>query len=200
MSLILDALKKLEHDKALRKLRQTDIRPAITGVKNNVPSPQWRLPILVASAVILAVLVTILSMGGFSPKVPKTITQANAPSPESLRVTAAPAAPAPVPSIQSPPAAAPLPHATPRPGTVQSPRLTAKIRETVSNMAAPADIKVTGIAWQDERTVRRAVVNGSLVGEGSVVSGARITEIRTDQVRFVKDGGSFVVPITSVNR
>jgi len=48
----------------------------------------------------------------------------------------------------------------------------------------PADIKVSGIAWQDERNARRAVVNGFLMREGSVVSGARITEILKDRVRF----------------
>lgn len=49
---------------------------------------------------------------------------------------------------------------------------------------APADIKVSGIAWQEERSARRVVVNGFLFREGGVVSGARITEILRDRVRF----------------
>lgn len=49
---------------------------------------------------------------------------------------------------------------------------------------APADIKVSGIAWQEERSARRVVVNGFLFREGGTVSGARITEILKDRVRF----------------
>jgi general secretion pathway protein B len=63
-------------------------------------------------------------------------------------------------------------------------------------VAAPADIKVSGIAWQDERRARRAVINGFLMQEGGVVSGARITEILPDRVRFSLDNGVFEVPLT----
>jgi general secretion pathway protein B len=65
---------------------------------------------------------------------------------------------------------------------------------------APTDLKVTGIAWQDERSARRAVVNGALIGEGAVASGARVVEIRQDQVRFSRDGQIVAAPITSSNR
>lgn len=63
--------------------------------------------------------------------------------------------------------------------------------------SAPADIKVSGIAWQDERRARRAVVNGFLVREGAVVSGAKITEILQDRVRFSLSGTSFEVTFIS---
>jgi len=61
---------------------------------------------------------------------------------------------------------------------------------------APADIKVSGIAWQDERRARWAVVNGFLFREGGVVSGARITEILKDRVRFSSAGKVFEVHLT----
>ena len=64
-------------------------------------------------------------------------------------------------------------------------------------MSAPADIKVSGIAWQDERRARRAVVNGFLLHEGSVISGAKITEIRQDRVRFSQGGRTFEVSLIS---
>lgn len=57
--------------------------------------------------------------------------------------------------------------------------------------AAPADIVITGIAWQDERSLRRAVVNGALVGEGAEVAGARVVEIREDRVRLTRGGQLF---------
>lgn len=60
-----------------------------------------------------------------------------------------------------------------------------------ASVAPPVDIKVSGIAWQDERPARRAVVNGMLMKEGSTVAGARITEILKDRVRFSLSGSVF---------
>jgi len=60
---------------------------------------------------------------------------------------------------------------------------------TVSN--APEGIKLTGIAWQDSRKMRRAVINDALVGEGAVVAGAKVLEIRPGLVRFEKNGVVF---------
>jgi len=62
---------------------------------------------------------------------------------------------------------------------------------------APADIKVSGIAWQDERRARRAVVNGFLLREGAIVSGAKITEILQDRVRFSLSGTTCEVTFIS---
>jgi general secretion pathway protein B len=56
---------------------------------------------------------------------------------------------------------------------------------------------VTGVAWQDERGSRRAVVNGLLLGEGAEVSGARIVEIRPDRVRFSRGGQDIAVPVST---
>lgn len=64
-------------------------------------------------------------------------------------------------------------------------------------IAAPANIKVTGIAWQDERSARRAVVNELLMKEGNIVSGAKIVEIKSDRVRFSLSGGTFDVLLLS---
>jgi general secretion pathway protein B len=64
-------------------------------------------------------------------------------------------------------------------------------------IAAPADIKLSGIAWQDERRTRRAVVNGFLMQEGGIVAGARITDIYQDRVRFSLSGKTFEIPLIS---
>ena len=64
-------------------------------------------------------------------------------------------------------------------------------------IAAPADIKLSGIAWQEDRRARRAVVNGFLMQEGGVVLGARITDIFQDRVRFSLSGSVFEIPLSS---
>ena len=66
-----------------------------------------------------------------------------------------------------------------------------------STIAAPANIKISGIAWQDERSARRAVVNDFLMKEGNVVSSAKIIEIKQDRVRFSLSGSMFEVPLLS---
>jgi len=65
------------------------------------------------------------------------------------------------------------------------------------SVAPPADIKLSGIAWQEDRRARRAVVNGFLTQEGAVISGARITEILQDRVRFSQAGGVFEISLAS---
>ncbi|HJV65811.1 MAG TPA: hypothetical protein VJ550_08760 [Geomonas sp.] len=60
-----------------------------------------------------------------------------------------------------------------------------------------ADIALSGIAWQDERNLRRAVLNGSLVGEGAMVSGARVVEIQETRVRMSRNGRLFDLALSS---
>jgi general secretion pathway protein B len=64
-------------------------------------------------------------------------------------------------------------------------------RPAATEAGVSADIRISGIAWQDERTARRAVVNGFLMKEGGVVAGARIVEILQDRVRFSQSGRDF---------
>jgi general secretion pathway protein B len=207
MSLILDALKKLEQEKATRRARQVEIRPALTGRKNAPSSAPWRLPALIAGAVILAVVVTMVVMERFSsqniPAVPAPVRQE---SPRPMEPSSAVTNPSPVTTVpvQSPltvPASPPAPPQILSPVTAppSSPQRPGTVVPEPTG-PAPADLKVTGIAWQDERPARRAVVNGALAGEGAVVSGARVVEIRQDQVRFSRDGQTFSVQITSSNR
>lgn len=134
-----------------------------------------------------------------------------------------PSAPVPMPTA-TPPAAAPPHHAVPLPAkapaaakTPPAPRhppvakpaasatRVAKKRSNapmkpakpaaVSLVAAPADIKVSGIAWQDHRSSSRAVVNGFLLREGDTVSGARVVEIFQNRVRFSSAAGTFEVSL-----
>ncbi|HIJ96224.1 MAG TPA: hypothetical protein HPP94_10920 [Desulfuromonadales bacterium] len=72
------------------------------------------------------------------------------------------------------------------------------VRQPEITVQAPADVKLSGIAWQDERAARRAVVNGFLLKEGAVVSGARIVDILSDRVRFSSPAGNFELRLNSV--
>ena len=68
-------------------------------------------------------------------------------------------------------------------------------KQVTQTVQAPADIKLSGIAWQDERAARRAVVNGFLLKEGAVVSGAKVIDIQSDKVRFSGPSGLFDIKL-----
>lgn len=84
------------------------------------------------------------------------------------------------------------------PGEGQARRLHQEAQQPVQSGAA--DITLSGIAWQDERNLRRAVLNGSLVGEGAVVSGARVLEIQETRVRLSRNGHLFDLALSSMPR
>ncbi len=65
----------------------------------------------------------------------------------------------------------------------------------VVQTSTPEGIKLTGIAWQENRKMRRAVVNDILAGEGTVIAGAQIVEIRPQAVRFEKNGTLYEVTL-----
>lgn len=69
--------------------------------------------------------------------------------------------------------------------------------EAVSASAGGQDITISGIAYQDERRLRRAVLNGALVGEGAEVAGARVVEIKETKVRLSRGGQVFEVHFSS---
>lgn len=90
-----------------------------------------------------------------------------------------------MPAPESAPAAAAQPEA-PQAATPASAPVVA---------GAPEGVKLTGIAWQENRKLRRAVINDVLVGEGVLVAGAKVVEIRPTAVRFEKNGSVFEVPL-----
>lgn len=105
-----------------------------------------------------------------------------AKAPEAAKAPAAP---------RNPRAVKPAQPATPTAG--EPPPAEPARPAAVSLVAAPADIKVSGIAWQDHRAASRVVVNGFLLREGDTVSGARVVEIFQNRVRFSSAAGTFEV-------
>jgi general secretion pathway protein B len=63
--------------------------------------------------------------------------------------------------------------------------------------SAGGNLTVSGIAWQDDRSSRRAVVNGTLLSEGKMVGGAKIKEIMPNGVRFSSNGRTFEITLSS---
>jgi general secretion pathway protein B len=245
MSYILDALKKLEHEKSRKSRGNGMINISGALFENERPRPSETAGWKIALAVTVAVLITFGTTWLFlqsgkgrrnpSPR-PATTAPQTPPAPP-----APPAPPVSVVIAPSPPVAAPvvpvqqtLPTAPPAPAQVTPVRPPARPAKPQNNAvqaatatgntdvepamqeprpranepkgqalpadqadAAPADIKLSGIAWQEERRARRAVVNGFLMQEGGVVSGARISNIYQDRVRFSLSGKTFEIPLTS---
>ena len=235
MSYILDALKKLEHEKS-RKSRK-DGMVNISGVlfENERPKPSgtagWKIALAVTVAVLLTFTMTWLFLQSGKGR-GSTSARLATPAPQIPPVKIEPAPPSPVPpavSVQQT-----LPSAPPAPAqvtAVRPPARSSKPQEVVvqaaaatedaaakltiqelrnrtkerkgqtlsadQTIAAPADIKLSGIAWQEERSARRAVVNGFLIQEGGVVSGAKITDIYQNRVRFSQSGKIFEIPLIS---
>lgn len=232
MSYILDALKKLEHDKSRKSRKDGVINISGALFEHESPKPAgptgWKIALVVTMAVLVtfgaAWLLLRPDKGRGTPVAPLAVPAV--PRPPALPVTVAPSPLPPVVSAQqTPPATSSAPaQVTPvRPSVSPSRQPEAAVPAVAANeeddegrasrrrtterkgpsssidqsVAAPGDITLSGIAWQEERRARRAVVNGFLVREGGVVSGARITDIFQDRVRFSLSGKTFEIPLIS---
>lgn len=217
MSLILDALRKMEQERKARSGATADIRPEVLGRPAPAPVAKKKPFVLVAAGV--AILVTGIGAGLFlkgsgSEKPPAQAKLADrsteqpatapAPPPEHQPAAALPpvAAPPAAPAAQQP-VATPAPQPATAPASAAAPlrpqprqHVTEPEQQTASHQAA-SDLSVSGIAWQDERSLRRAVVNGALVGEGAEIAGARVVEIGERRVRFSRGGQSISVSLSS---
>lgn len=228
MSYILDALKKIEHEK--NKKARPDGRISVAGdlfQERKRPATRagiWKILLLLAVASLMTFAGTWFLFQGSGKKSTADISPAAQPPPVPVHtpsLTAVTPEPVPAQPQPAPPLVAVPPSATSAPGgvvpkraetvavdvssarRVRSSQNEIKVQSTspqqpVQTMQAPADIKLSGIAWQDERAARRAVVNGFLLKEGSVVSGAKITAIQADRVRFLSSAGSFEIKLDAV--
>lgn len=230
MSYILDALKKIEHEK---NKKRSDGRFNISAdlfQERKRPTTRARIWKIVA----FMVLASLVAAGGwFMFKEEKTTGSAvirhsvPVPIPVPLQATAPPAqipVQVPTPQVVSPVTIAiPAPqrsieeddddessarrarHQNKQGKTLpvaQKQRVqalqTAQPAQPAQTVQAPADIKLSGIAWQDERSGRRAVINGFLLKEGAVVAGVKITDIKSDKVRFSSPAGVFEIKLDAV--
>ncbi|HIJ86155.1 MAG TPA: hypothetical protein HPP97_00565 [Desulfuromonadales bacterium] len=223
MSYILDALKKIEHEK--NKNRSDGRRSITNDLFHERKQSASALSLWKIAAVV--VVATMLAGGGTW----FVLQRKNAGSAAVVQSSAAPQAVPVVPPVVTPPAPLPVQTAVPAvvPTTVPLPvahvpqkaaagdedddapssrrvrRTAAPVKllpvvqkQPLQTIAAPADIKLSGIAWQDEHSGRRAVINGFLLKEGAVISGAKIIDIEADRVRFSSPGGQFEIRLDAV--
>jgi general secretion pathway protein B len=214
MSYILDALKKIEHEK---NKKRPDGRFNISGDlfrERKQPSSKagaWKTVTLIVLASLLTCGGTWFAINGRSAGIAKAVRPQAPPQP--VPVAPAAATPAPV-QLTSPALTLPAASSVVAPvlqknrakvGDEEAPVVSRQIIErakpqpvSVPTVAAPPDIKLSGIAWQDDRSGRRAVINGFLLKEGAVVSGAKISEIQADKVRFSSSAGTFDIKLDAV--
>ncbi|MHC1697020.1 MAG: general secretion pathway protein GspB [Geobacteraceae bacterium] len=220
MSFILDALKKLEQEKAAQRSGDINISDEIIRenrrmkrkVKHTVPVTA----VFIAFGVLLLLAVSgsflwhkhdakkqasvvAMTPGRISPEV---VEDADS---EEMALSGPAASPA-------RPVAAMAIEASPRPveteGRLQRERLTVERPENsdfkARSVESPLEdsgskesgITVSGIAWQDAPVARRAVINGELLQEGAQVGGATVQEILPTKVRFSSGGRRFSVSIS----
>ena len=223
MSYILDALKKIEHEH--NKKARPDGRVSISGdLFNEQKQPAarariWKVLLLIVVASLVTFAGTWFLLKGNDQKVAAVVPAPPQQPPATAATQLAPPLPAPPlsqsvaieqaalsPAIPAVPEKnmvdeddAPAPQRARMPGKrLKAESIILPPRQMSPTTTAPADIKLSGIAWQDDRRLRRAVINGFLRKEGAIVSGARITDIQADRVRFSSTSGLFEIKLDAV--
>jgi hypothetical protein len=227
MSYILDALKKIEREKIKKSASGGVMTLSGDLFHERPPKQNARSAGKIVILIVMVSLVTFaVSWFLLKGDRKQAVVVKSVPVPAVPSATPPPSAAAAPPSQPQPAAPLPIapPPATPQPNTttaVTSPLLSAatsvapvdnekparKKRKlspsaegtvrSLPTVPAPADIRLSGIAWQDERNSRRAVINDFLLHEGSVVAGAKVSEILADRVRFSTATGVFEVRLNA---
>jgi len=193
MSLILDALRKIELERKAKRHKSQEVRAEVLNYRGTAPVAEKSrtVPIMAALLLVSAAAAVFFSFTKSDP--PKIDAP---PQREPLRQEATPILP-PQP-LQPPPAEPPAQKNSRREvHSVAEPVKPSTDAFTLKQNNGEAGLTVSGIAWQDERSMRRAVINGFLVGEGSEIQGAKIVEIKEGRVRFNRGGTIFEVVHTS---
>ncbi len=199
MSLILDALKKLEREKAAQSNKTSDIAASILEQKPAVGS---RRPIVLIAAIALTVAV---SMAGMyiaflmnNKPAPLSASAPLAPAPQPKTGPAQAETSAPLPVAVDPVKASPVTAMAP-PSTVKASSATVK-ESAVKAKAVPEkpkrgepekkasvpppgatpsrpDFTISAIIWFEEPSERKAVIDGKSVREGEIIDGFRVEHI-----------------------
>lgn len=198
MSLILDALRKMEQERRAKRQDSAALRSEVLSYRG-ASSNSHRPRVLTYSA---SVLILIAAGGGgyffMSTKEspPQKLTPLVQISPAANGPAAMPPILAPVMPNAVPPVAAPEILPAKAALKIVSPAPTPPRKQTQAAVAQKNGVNgitLSGVAWQEERHLRRAVINGFLMEEGGEVQGAKIVEIRENGVRFNKGGELFEV-------
>ncbi len=192
MSLILDALRKMEKGRKLRRESAASLRPQVLSYRGQLSRSGGHYKLYLWTGLVILFLAggATIYLHVHAPAVPVKAQSVPPPAAPAIIVPELPPVPL-QPSaavVPQPLSAAPVPPAKLSDKTPVEPQT-----------AAPTDsaLVISGIAWQDERQLRRAVINGSLVGEGAEIAGAKVIEIREYLIRFSRNGRSFEIPFSA---
>jgi general secretion pathway protein B len=219
VSSILKALRKLEEEKSRSREGTPDIARDILKSGPRRKSSTWMtvasIAVLVLAFALTGYILVWKSKFPAPPESSQTIHEVpQAKVPDVEKETAAQAVARPesqlVPAkVSAEPKPLPAPAAKKSPSkTPSSPALSAPTRTATEPVKAvqsagavekkeaagrmPA-LKLTGIAFQEDRAARLAVINDLPVMEGTMIEGARVMEISEDRVRFNYSGRNFEV-------
>ena len=191
MSLILDALRKMELERKARRQSSNELRSDVLNYRGTAPATV-KLPVVrIVSALLLAI-VSAAAIFYYARPEPQRNDSVKIAEPQ--RQEQHPVLPE--PSVPEPPTRLlPRKALLPENKDVKE-ELAVKSLKAVRK-SGDEGISVSGIAWQDERSLRRAVINGALVGEGAEILGAKVVEIGERHVRFNRGGELFEVGYSS---
>jgi general secretion pathway protein B len=215
MSVILDALKKLEQEKVSSRTGPVDIIPEIVKTRyQRARSKTWLLVAVMFGVVAATAAVTTFVMEDFPSGDHKPVFVAyshDASLPEAIPAPPAKESGSEMNSGEKnnqvagtvPQNVVTPPVRTPVQTVIPSPPLPKPKIAPINNIDEPPQVtgspfpslKVSGIAWQEDKSDRRAVVNGVLAVEGEVIEGARIVTIYQDKVRFSCGGRTFDIAV-----
>ena len=224
MSLILDALKKLDREKSSRRNAAANI--AIEILRPDLPRPGKRTPLYFAAISLTAVATAaityaVVELGFLSKSSPPT--PMNPPAP-SQQVAPAPLSHEPVrdtrdeisrvaPKIQIPaeskkPESFPVEKEVDRKVIPEEASVAPEKRKIPTEQTPPSpqqtpkespttppSLKISAIVWYEEPSRRFAMINGTITYEGSVIEGVKVEEIYSNRVRFSYNGRPFEISI-----
>ena len=217
MSLILNALKKLDRDRAAGSAGKRDITAEILKADDH-PRRSGLFPLAITLGVTasVAALVTFIVIGGSGPRTGDAPAKAPAARLQDAKSVTAPlpSVPTAVPDKPSPPqvaSSATPPHATS--AVKQTPGKTNEVgepaargrasgREENATKASPRPmeskasrpaVKISAIIWQEEPSERKAMINGRVARQGDLVDGMKVLEIQPSHVKISFEGKPLTV-------
>jgi general secretion pathway protein B len=216
MSLILDALKKLDREKSSRRNGTANI--AVEILRSDLPRSGKRILIYCTAIFFTAVIAAgityaVMAQFGYLPKSPPP-APVNPPIP-GQQVAAAPLPPEPVRDARERASQAPLKMQN----QAESKKSASSVNEKKTSSTVIAEetdiapgnmkksdrhvskepattaplLKLSGIIWHEEPKERRAMINGTIATEGSVIEGVKVVEIHPDKVRFSYNGQPYEI-------
>jgi len=219
MSVILDALRRLDREKSSRHGGTANIaveilRPALSRPGKKIP----RYVVAVSLTAIAAAAITYVVMSEPGP-LPKPSPPVSVSHPGPIQQAApAPLSREPVRSaqdeigrlpqkIESP--AGSKPTETPSGEKKVERNVASEETDTTHGSAkkvlehtqtgpatAPPSLAISAIVWYEDPSKRFAMINGMITTEGSLVEGVKVEEINPTSVRFSHNGQYFEIPIS----